>query len=245
MIRFLNLAFFAGMIVMNYLANALPLNGKNTGQLSDSFPNLFVPAGITFSIWGIIYLLLLAYCIIQFKATNRIISVTIGWIFGISCILNALWIVFWHYGNLPLSMAVMIGMLLSLIYINILIKGLPHGIIKASFGIYLGWICIATIANAVALLVHYNWQGFGLSEEIWTILMISAGALITILSVLSFKNPFIALSVIWAFSGIILKRHYDYRSIVMTAFTGIAFLAAITIYGFFRKRLSGKSILNK
>ena len=71
MIRFLNLVFFAGMIVMNYLANSLPLNDKTTGELSDSFPNLFVPAGITFSIWGVIYLLLLVYCILQFRATNE------------------------------------------------------------------------------------------------------------------------------------------------------------------------------
>ena len=108
-------------------------------------------------------------------------------------------------------------------------------LIKASFGIYLGWICIATIANVTTLLVHYNWQGFGLSEETWTIVMISAGAMIAGVSLLSFKNPFIALSVIWAFAGIILKRHYDYRSIVMTAGIGIIVLLIITVYGFLRK----------
>ncbi|HNX79137.1 MAG TPA: hypothetical protein PKJ24_04610 [Prolixibacteraceae bacterium] len=70
MIKFLNILFFAGMVVMNYLANALPLNGKNTGELSDAFPNLFVPAGITFSIWGVIYLLLLLVCIIQFSGST-------------------------------------------------------------------------------------------------------------------------------------------------------------------------------
>ena len=235
MIRFLNLVFFAVMVVMNYLANALPLNNKTTGELSDSFPNLFVPAGITFSIWGVIYLLLLVYCIIQFKASNNAVSLNIGWAFGISCMLNALWIVFWHYGKLPLSLIVMIGMLASLIYINVLIKDLPFGLIKAAFGIYLGWICIATIANVTTLLVHYNWQGFGLSEETWTVVMISAGVLIAGVSLLSLKNPFIALSVIWAFAGIILKRHYDYRSIVLTAGIGIVILLIITVYGFLRK----------
>jgi hypothetical protein len=235
MIKFLNLGFFAAMLVMNYLANALPLNNKTTGELSDSFPNLFVPAGITFSIWGIIYLLLLAYCIIQFRDSNNAVSLNIGWTFGISCLLNALWIVFWHYGRLPLSLIVMIGMLAMLIHINLLIKHLPFGLIKASFGIYLGWICIATIANVTTLLVHYNWQGFGLSEETWTIVMISAGIFIAAISLLSFKNPFITLSVIWAFAGIILKRHHDYRSIVMTAVIGILILAAITVYGFLRK----------
>ena len=126
-------------------------------------------------------------------------------------------------------------MLSTLILINSRIKDLPYGLIKASFGIYLGWICIATIANVTALLVHYNWQGFGLSEETWTIVMIAAGAMITAITLHVFKNPFIGLSVIWAFAGIILKRHYDYRSIVLAAGTGIIFLAVITVYGFFRR----------
>ncbi len=223
------------MIVMNWLANALPLNNKTTGEISDSIPNLFTPAGVTFTIWGIIYLLLLIYCILQFRQTNQAIFLQIGWAFGISCLLNALWIVFWHYGRLPLSLLAMTGILGALIYINMQIRDLPLGIIKAAFGIYLGWICIATIANVTALLVHYNWHGWGLSEETWTIVMISAGALITALTIYSVKNPFIGLSVIWAFAGIILKRHYDYRSIVITCAIGILFLAITISYGFIKR----------
>lgn len=234
MIRFLNLIFFASMIVMNWLANALPLNNRNTGEISDSIPNLFAPAGMTFSIWGIIYLLLLIYCILQFRQTNQVISEQIGWAFGISCLLNAVWIVLWHYDRLPLSLLAMIGILMVLIYINMQIRNLPFGIIKAAFGIYLGWICIATIANVTALLVRYNWQRWGFSEETWTIVMIAAGAMITSLSVYFLRNPFIGLSVIWAFSGIILKRHYDYRSIVITAAAGILILTVVSVYGFFR-----------
>ena len=129
----------------------------------------------------------------------------------------------------------MAGMLIALIYINILIKDLPTGIIKASFGIYLGWICIATIANVTALLVYYNWGGFGISEEIWTIVMISAGALIATLTLYNLNNPFIGLSVAWAFIGIIIKRSTDYRSIAITAAVAIIIVATGTIYGFMRK----------
>ena len=235
MVKYLNLILFAGMIVMNYLATALPLNNKTTGELSDSFPNLFVPAGITFSIWGIIYLLLIGYCVVQFTGSNQIAISGISWFFGISCVLNALWIVCWHYGKLPISLVVMLGMLVSLIYINILIKDLPFGIIKASFGIYLGWICIATIANVTALLVHYNWNGFGISEEMWTIIMISTGALVAALTLYRLNNPFIGLSVIWAFTGIILKRHEDYRSIVITSAIALTIVGIVTVWGFFRK----------
>jgi hypothetical protein len=234
MIRYLNIGFFSVMLVMNYLANALPLNKRTTGEISNSFPNLFVPAGITFSIWGIIYLLLLAYCIFQFRPSYQQISVEIGWMFAISCILNALWIVFWHFGKLPFSLITMVGLLITLILINLHLKELPTGFLKAVFGIYLGWICIATIANVTALLVHYGWSGWGLSEETWTIIMIGAGALITVKSMIDLKNPFLALSVIWAFSGIIIKRHYDYRLIVLAAIVGISLVAAGAVYGFMR-----------
>jgi len=234
MIKYLNLLLFTGMIVTNYLANALPLNNKTTSELSDSLPNLFVPAGITFSIWGIIYMLLVAYCIFQFTGKDMIVISEIGWLFGISCILNAIWILFWHYEKLPLSLVTMAGLLVTLIMINVNISKLPFGIIKASFGIYLGWICIASIANVTALLVSYNWNGFGISEEVWTIVMITAGALLVALTVYRLVNPFIGLSVIWAFTGIILKRHEDYRSIAIAATVAILVVTVATVYGFFR-----------
>jgi hypothetical protein len=129
----------------------------------------------------------------------------------------------------------MIGLLVTLIYINAQIRSLPFGIIKASFGIYLGWICIATIANVTALLVFYKWNGFGISEETWTIIMIAAGALIVSLALFRFRNPFIGLSVIWAFAGIIIKRHADYRSIVITAIIALSLVTLMSLWGFMRK----------
>jgi hypothetical protein len=231
-----NIIAFVIMLVMNYLANALPLNHRTTGEISNSFPNLFVPAGITFSIWGVIYILLLAFCIIQFRAGNESVISLIGWLFAVTCLLNASWIVFWHYGKLPLSLFTMIALLVILILINTWISSLPFGLIKISFGIYLGWICIATIANVTALLVHYDWRGWGISEEHWTIIMILTGLVISSLTVINLKNPFVALSVIWAFTGIIIKRHYDYRSIVITAAAGIAILVIVMVYSLLRYR---------
>jgi hypothetical protein len=237
MVKYLNLILFAVMIVMNYLANALPLNNKTTGALSDALPNLFVPAGLTFSIWGIIYLLLAVFCAIQFKGSNQTIIAGIGWLFAVSCLLNALWIVAWHYQRIPLSLLIMTGMLVSLIYINILIRDLPLGIIKASFGIYLGWICIATIANVTALLVHYKWNAFGISEVAWAIIMIGAGTLIATITLLRLQNPFIGLSVVWAFIGIYIKRHADYRTIAITAVIALLIVGAFTMLGFFSKKI--------
>jgi len=237
MLKYLNLVFFVLMIVMNYLANALPINNKTTGALSDALPNLFVPAGLTFSIWGIIYLLLAAFCVIQFKSTNHEVVEKTGWLFAASCLLNALWIVAWHYQKLPLSLLIMAGMLISLIYINLLIRELPFGIIKAAFGVYLGWICIAAIANVTALLVRYQWNGFGISEQAWTIIMISTGTLIVSLTLMRMQNPFIGLSVIWAFLGIYIKRHSDYSTIAIAAIAAMAVVTVITVMAFFRKKI--------
>jgi hypothetical protein len=235
MIKYINLLLFAGMIVMNYLANALPLNNKTTGQLSDSYPNLFVPAGITFSIWGIIYLLLGVFCAIQFLGSQKGLLLKIGWLFAWSCLLNGIWIVFWHYQKLPLSLLVMILLLGILTLLNLRIQNLSLGLVKAAFGIYLGWICIATIANVTALLVHYNWNGFGISEEIWTIIMIVMGACIASWVLFRLQNPFIGLSAIWAFTGIILKRQDDYTSVVIASSVAIALVAGFTFWGFLQK----------
>jgi len=235
MVKYINIVLFAGMLVMNYLANALPLNNKTTGELSDSFPNLFVPAGLTFSIWGIIYLLLLVYCVVQFTGSNKEVISDISWLFGSTCLLNALWIVFWHYGRLPLSMIVMVGLLITLIYINLSIRELPFGIIKATFGIYLGWICIATIANVTALLVNADWNGFDIPQETWTIIMIVIGTLLIGLTIYRLKNPFIGLAVTWAFIGIAIKRQDDYKSIFITAVIALSLLALLTLWGFLRK----------
>jgi len=231
MIRYINLLFFAGMVVMNYLANALPLNDKTTGQLSDNLPNLFTPAGLTFSIWGVIYLLLAVFCILQFTTYAKEIAMNAGWIFALSCVFNAAWILAWHYEKLPLSLLIMIGLLISLIFLNMQIKDLPQGIVKAAFGIYLGWICIATIANVTAVLVSINWNGFGISPVAWTIIMIAAGTLIVSLTLLRLNNPYIGIAVVWAFVGIIIKRQADYRLIAVVA------LLAILVVGFFTFKL--------
>jgi hypothetical protein len=223
------------MVYMNYLANALPINGKTTGELSDAYPNLFVPAGITFSIWGIIYLLVAAFCIVQFFGPTKEIALNISWFFILSCLFNGLWIIAWHYQKLPLSLLIMLGLLVTLIFINLQLKDVDNTIVKATFGIYLGWICIATIANVTALLVDFSWGGFGISQQAWSIILIAIGTLIVSLTILRINNPFIGLAVVWAFIGIMIKRSDDYRSILIAALVGALIIAAITVVGFLGK----------
>jgi hypothetical protein len=224
--KYLNLMAFLFMLTMNYLANALPLNGKTTGQLSDQYPNLFTPAGITFSIWGVIYLLLLIFIIAQLWNSQKKLVSSLGGAFVVSALANGLWIVAWHYERIGLSVLIMLCLLTSLIFINQRLAPRPFSVTKLAFGIYLGWICIATIANITALLVSLNWRGWNIPAEGWTIIMIGVGALITLITMYRLKNPWLALAVAWAFAGIIIKRHADYPSIAIASAVGLLLVLA-------------------
>lgn len=232
--KIVSLIAFVAMVVTNYLANALPLNGKTIGELSAEYSNLFVPAGITFSIWGVIYLMLLIFVVLQFFQSNPDIVKAIEWVFAISCLFNSLWIFAWHYQMLQLSLIFMLGLLASLVYIGIKLQPHSLSIAKASFGIYLGWVCIATIANVTALLVSYKWGGWGLLDQTWAIVMIMVGATITLLVTVRFSNPFVGVAVIWAFIGIVIKQKGVHPAIVTVAIIGIAAVGVATVFSFLR-----------
>ncbi|HNQ66948.1 MAG TPA: tryptophan-rich sensory protein [Bacteroidales bacterium] len=221
LLKILSLLFFALMIYVNYLANALPINGLSTGAVSNAYPNLFAPAGLTFSIWGIIYLLLAIVSIMFFFDSNKEILQKVSSFFIISSALNSLWIFAWHYQKFGLSVVIMLLLLAYLIIINHKLSSSPNSIFKAAFGIYLGWICIATIANVTVWLVSLNWSGFGISQELWTSILIAIGLGITIAAVIKFNNPFLAASVIWAFIGIAIKQHGNSNLVFIAAIVGV------------------------
>src|SRR6187431_1040762 len=87
---------FIIMVTCNALANIVPINGVTTGEVSDTYANLFAPIGFTFSIWGVIYTLLAIFCVIQFgKAAQQpkvsvILQVILPY-FIASSVLNSLW----------------------------------------------------------------------------------------------------------------------------------------------------------
>jgi hypothetical protein len=216
-----NLIAFITTLIVNTLSNSLPLNGKTPGQLSDLYPNLFVPAGLTFSIWGIIYTWLLIFIIWQVSALFNAkhmkniapIIDKLSWSFVITCILNIAWLFAWHWQFLFISVIIMLTLLLSLIRLNnqmdtgiYKINSSEKWLIHAPFGIYLGWISVATIANITAILVSIRWNRWGLSEGNWAFIMIFAGFLIASSVVRIKNNVFYGLAVIWALYGIMLKR---------------------------------------
>lgn len=234
-LQILNILGFILVILLNSLANALPINGMTTGELSNLYPNLFVPAGFTFSIWGVIYLLLLAFTIYQARslwkkeATDDFVQ-TIGPWFFISCLANASWIVAWHYQQVILSLLIMLLLLTSLI---IIYRRLHSNVespdrarkyfVHLPFSVYLGWITVATIANVTTLLVDRGLSGFWLGETIWTAIMITIAVGFGIFFLLKKRDVPYALVLIWAFYGITAIR---FNSIILiAAYIGITLLA--------------------
>lgn len=194
LLAFLQVLFFVGMIAVNALANILPINGFNTGEVSAMYPNLFVPAGFTFGIWSIIYLLLLGYVIVSglilWQADTKHLLLPhvkeIATPFLISCVLNAGWIITWHYLQIVFSLLLMLWLLRSLILIYLrmqhhrnLITGFQLWTLYTPFVVYMAWICVATIANTTAILVHVQWNAFGLQDWMWSCIMIIIAFLLT------------------------------------------------------------------
>jgi hypothetical protein len=245
---------FLLMVTVNALSALLPINGVTPGQVSDSYPNLFAPAGYTFSIWGLIYLLLAAHTLYQFglfrgreKRANTELLRKIGIVFSVSSIINSAWIFAWHYKIIPLSMVLMVMLLICLIDIAVIIdaqclSGRELLFIRLPFFVYFGWITVATIANATVLLVSMGWNGSGLSQSAWMIITLAVGTLIGTATLLRFKCASYGLVLIWAYTGILVKHlsasgfAKQYPGVIFAVSACLAVFAAAIIYTLYKMR---------
>ena len=251
MLSWINLILFAGVLAVNALANILPINGYQTGELSDMLPNLFVPAGVTFSIWGVIYLFLTAFCIVNLIDTRKdpAFPARYQMLWGINFILNMLWILAWHYRILPLTLLIMLGLFASLLLLARWTEGsFPEDSGRRflhawTVGIYFGWISVALIANITAFLVYLGWRGGPLSESFWTMAVISAGTLIAVLRTWIQRDYPFALVFLWAYSGILIKRYghsHPERGIILTAWISLGIIAAVVLARLVASRMSSQ-----
>ena len=202
-------------IVSNGLANALPLNGQTTGDISDRFQVYFVPAGYVFSIWGVIYLGLVLYAIYQALPSQRENPRLrrAGYPFVLSCVANIAWLFLWHYEYFLLTVVAMVTLLLSLIVVYVRLEvgrkqvsSAERWLVQLPFSIYLGWISVATIANVTSVLDFLNWGQWGLSAEAWTVIMLLVGVALAWAMSLSRGDVAYVLVIIWAFVGIAVKN---------------------------------------
>ena len=242
-VAIVSLLGFVVVVVVNALATTIPLGGMTTGQLSDLYPNLFVPAGLTFSIWGVIYILLGIYVVYgMIQATRAPQSGSaflenIGVLFIVTCVANAGWIFAWQYRVLPLSLLAMVVLLISLILIYVRLNvGLSNSgttekyAVHLAMSVYLGWITVATIANVTAVLVYYKWNGFGASQQAWAIAMIIVAVAIGLVMLFYRRDIFYTLVIDWAVLGILIKRtstvSHSAQGVIVTSIVGLCILTA-------------------
>jgi hypothetical protein len=200
---------------MNYLANALPLGGQSTGTVSDKYPTLFTPAGFTFAIWGIIYLGLLLFVIYQSIPTYREdpLLKRIHGPFQLNCLANGIWLLFWHYDMLWLSLIIMFVILATLIVIYIRIREDEKKLsfaeklfIQIPFSIYVGWITVATIANISIVQYYMECNDSGLHAIVWTLIKLAASGAIGVWMIYRKTDVAYILVIAWASFGILSKQ---------------------------------------
>jgi len=200
------------VIVINAIAGSTKLlNGQNTADVSAANPTLITPAGFTFSIWGVIYVLLFVFVVFQLLPPHRQdpFNSQVSYLFILSSIFNISWLFLWQYDYIAASVPMIFALLASLIAIYLRLNvGTSQVSLKEKlsvhlpFSVYLGWITVASIADAAAALVSVNWEGFGVSPTLWALIVIVLALLITLTVLGTRRDIAYGLVIAWALVGI-------------------------------------------
>jgi hypothetical protein len=232
-------------LVVNVLADALPINGLNTGAISDRFHVLFVPAGYVFAIWGLIYIGLITYGVYQALPSQRDnprLRSADGF-FLLSSLANMLWLFLWHYEQFVGTLAVMLVLLASLIAVYLRLgigeTKAPKAetwLVRAPISVYLGWITVATVANVTELLDYLKWNGFGLPAFLWFLVVLLAVLVIATLMSLNRKDVAYGLVILWALVGVAYKNS-GMPLLWVTTLTTALLVALGLIYSLLRRKV--------
>ena len=238
-------ALFA--LTINILASTLPLNGQNTGEISDRFQVYFVPAGYVFAIWGVIYIGWIAFSVFQFLPTQKESPRMrrLGYWFALSGVFNAAWLFCWHYNQFGLSVAVMLALLGTLIisYLKLEVglakpRSGERWAVDIPFGTYLGWISVATIANLTSWLDSISWSGFGISPQIWAVIMLAVASLVGLAMAVTRREVPFLLVLVWSFVGIAQKQAAA-PLVANSAWVASAFILGLVVFRVSKNRQVG------
>jgi hypothetical protein len=246
--QIINLLTVILALTVNILASALPLNGQNTGEISDRFQVYFVPAGYVFAIWGLIYIGWIAFIIFQFRRSQRENPRLqgLGYLFALSNLANAAWLFCWHYNQFGLSVLVMLALLGLLItsYLRLDVNRRPvsrteYWSVDVLFSVYLGWITVATVANITDWLYLVEWNGFGISAQVWAVIMLAIASLLGLGMALLRRDVGYLSVLVWAFVGIALKQT-SAPLVVLSAWIAAAAMLGLIIYSLRRRQSSNR-----
>ena len=219
-------------VLMSYVANAGMLTGNTMKTISDKYFNYFTPAGYAFSIWGLIYLGLLGFIFYSWRSLTKekdedSILLKIGWWFVISCLASSIWVVSWLADYTGASIFIMAVLLFSLlkIIINTRMELDAHPFkmylfVFWPFALYSGWVSVAIIANIAAFLTKIHWDGWGISDVSWTIIMLVAAGLINIFMITKRNLREYSSVGIWALMAISVSNNNanGSQSVVITCY---------------------------
>jgi hypothetical protein len=236
-LKVLVVVLFVAMIAVNYLANKLPLNQRTTGAISDAYPSLFTPAGVTFSIWAVIYLFLGLYVFQTLFTNEQEIANTfqepLMLVFIISSLLNMIWLFMWHYDYIFLSTVAMVLLLITLLYGYLLIPN-SYNIIKTPFSLYAAWISVALIANITILLIKHDFKSFGIKPEVMLIIILGVATIIGGTTIIYMRDLVFGFVFLWAFLGILIKHIVEhkrkYTSVIYSLYGFMMIITAILVF---------------
>jgi hypothetical protein len=242
------LGAIAGGIVVNTLSNFFPLNGLNVGQLSNRLFSAvrIIPANYAFAIWGLIYLGLIALGVYQLQPSQQKTPALgrSGWLLVMASIAQIGWIYLFQARWFALSTLAMAGILLPLmaLYLQLdigkrRVSRQTQWLVQSPISLYLGWITVATVVNVAIALYSLNWNGWGISPELWATLMALIGGAIAVTVTIRHRDAVFAMTMVWALVAIAL-RHSDAALLATTAAAeAVALTAWVVVQRFQPQRL--------
>lgn len=247
----LNLGLLLVTLLVNFLGASGLINGMSQADVSAKYPTLITPAGFTFSIWGVIYSLLIIGTLWMMKnvtqrQTKQLIE-NISPLIWITLASNMVWIVLFSFELIGLSTVFILIYLLGLIAILMKLKswnGDGKWFYSLAFGLNTGWLLIASLVNIAAYLVKIDWSGFGIGENIWAGISIVIAIVMTWLIGNITQNVALGLPVAWAFFGIwqALNQNGNYGVLEILSIVGIFILIYVVIRQFIK---NGNGIVPK
>ncbi|WP_107668567.1 hypothetical protein [Cyanothece sp. BG0011] len=234
-----NLLAILAAFFTNVWANVAPINGLTIGGISNTLFKdvLITPASYAFAIWGLIYLGLISLAIYQALPNNRHNHYVqkIGYYLVISSLAQIVWVFLFLSRFFVLSTLAMLGILVSLILLYLKlgisinsVSKKQKWLINFPISVYLGWITVATIVNFALALYWIKWNGFGLSNIIWTVIMIIVAAILGTLIIIQRKDSVYCGVFVWALIAITL-RHLDTFTIALASGVSAAILIVMMV----------------
>jgi len=217
-----------------------PPVAQSAGGALAADATLIAPAGPAFAIWSVIYLGLAVYTVVQWLPgrLSAPLHRRIGWWVAASMLLNAGWLLVVRAGWLPVSVLVIVVLALVL---GVIVRRrtqtptaprLDAIVVDGTFGLYVGWVSVATCANVTAWLVTTGINpGLGVSELAAVLVLLTALGIGLLLLRASRGNLAIALAMAWGIGWIAYGRLTGAPPSVITGVTAAAVAAILLVAG--------------